>query len=789
MKLLFVEFRKLLSKPVFLLLILFLAAVVLVRFFMSCEELDYVDRALYSSVQKEIEEFPSEEAFLRLQRDRNGLMLVSFQKIYGDTEEGQELFQHQFSEIAEQYGISLEDFISEYEVYASDDEEREKHQSVLNTLLEQYSYRENYREFISELPERAEELSAISIFSHVSSFSNRSIKKSLRDYLSLGETEIRPDYDQGVKAVGSDYISILFVFVLTLGAAVILFSEEEENGLLALLQTTKKGHAELAAAKWAVLLLCSMAFTLLLYGGEVLIAGIRLSFGDVTRSLQSVADFQACCYRLSVGGYLGISVLLPMCSAAVFASLLAFFFIFLKKPWIAGGTAAGFAGSSYLFYRFLSENAALNALKFVNLFSLSDAYSRYSAYCNINFFGFPVSVLPSALLTGTVLLLASAFFSVLCFSKGIRLRITLPFSFKRKARIRGSVRLFSQEHYRLYIGAFGGVAMALMLFLGYRKTEHGELLLSNADYLYYTYGQEIAGEITDETGAWFLKKQEELNLEASGGITEDSELTEEERKAALFAAQMKSREIEEKRRVLERIREEYILLETARTRGIPVHYISEIQTDPIFSDGNAYLFSALLMLLILCFSCTPLFSQDEESGMGRLIRTTRNGRNRIFFLRYIVLLLFYTGAFLLFFLPYLYNWLKIVRMTDWGAPVQSVISYVHAEGSMTLQNFTILWLTGSFVSGLGFLAFAAVLSKFCRKNSTTMIVAAACVAADFFVNLLGFPVISSLVLSSGFAATEILRRAGRTWIIPVILMKNTGIAAALLFLHRRVFAR
>ena len=42
MKLLFVEFRKLLSKPVFLLLILFLAAVVLVRFFMSCEELDYV---------------------------------------------------------------------------------------------------------------------------------------------------------------------------------------------------------------------------------------------------------------------------------------------------------------------------------------------------------------------------------------------------------------------------------------------------------------------------------------------------------------------------------------------------------------------------------------------------------------------------------------------------------------------------------------------------------------------------------------------------------------------------
>ena len=150
------EFRKLLSKPVFLLLVFFMTAVLLVRFSMSISELDYVDRALYESVRKEMEALPREEALLRLQRDRDGLMLVSFQKIYGDTEEGQVLFQHQFSEIAEQYGMSLEDFISEYEAYVSDDEEREKLQSVLNTLLEQYNYRENYREFIRELPERAE---------------------------------------------------------------------------------------------------------------------------------------------------------------------------------------------------------------------------------------------------------------------------------------------------------------------------------------------------------------------------------------------------------------------------------------------------------------------------------------------------------------------------------------------------------------------------------------------------------------------------------------------------------
>ena len=223
MKLLYYELRKLLSKPVFLLLVLFTAAVLWVRFFMNCDQLDYVDRAMYRAVKKEMEALPAEEALLRLQRDRDGLMLLSFQKIYGETEEGQELFRRQFSGIAERYGMSLADFLSEYDAYAADDEERQKLQSVFNTLGEQYNYRESYHEFITDLPERAEELSSISVFSHAGSFSYRSIQKSLRDYLSLGEPEIRPDYDQGVKAVGLDYKSILFVFVLTHGAAVILF--------------------------------------------------------------------------------------------------------------------------------------------------------------------------------------------------------------------------------------------------------------------------------------------------------------------------------------------------------------------------------------------------------------------------------------------------------------------------------------------------------------------------------------------------------------------------------------
>ena len=52
-----------------------------------------------------------------------------------------------------------------------------------------------------------------------------------------------------------------------------------------------------------------------------------------------------------------------MAAALVFVSVTAFLFVILKKPWIAAGVSAVFAGANYLFYRFLSENAALNMLE------------------------------------------------------------------------------------------------------------------------------------------------------------------------------------------------------------------------------------------------------------------------------------------------------------------------------------------------------------------------------------------------------------------------------------------
>ena len=810
MKLLYYEFRKLLAKPIFLVPAFLVAAVLLVRFYGVCRDLDWVDQDLYQEKRAEMERLPYEEAVARLSRDRDGLLVFGMLQLFGDSPEARELLEMQYSDIAAQYGMSFSEFADEYEAYAESSEEINQLQTVLSTLSQQYTYIDTYRAFIEEFPRRAEKMKSVSIFSEQTSFSNRSILKSLRDYSRLGAVEIRPDYDQGITAIGSDHTSIAFLLFLLLGAAVILFSEERDNGMIHMLRSTMRGHIPLALAKWGALALFSVIMVLLVYGGRILIARLVLGFGDPSRSLQSVSAFRNCCYRIRVDGYLLMHLLLPMLVVILFSVLLSFLFVFFQQPWITAGISAAIAGGQYLLYRFLSDQAALNVLKFMNVFSFADVEARFASNNYMNLFGYPVSVISGGIVSFLLLFGAGMTGTVFCFSKGLQLKLSLPLRSRRIIRISGSVRLISHELYRLYLGAFGILILSILIYLGYQKIEKEELMLSNKEYLYYSWGQEIAGEVTEETGEWLRKKEQELNeavspdlysntpadesedvfdeSEESGDANAASDIGED-RMAALLFAQMRSRELQEEREALLRIQQEYQMLQIPLSKGIPVHYISEVQTDPVTNHGKSYLLQALLMMAILSICFCPVFSMDEESGMGKLVHTSRKGRTVVFLTRYLVMILFYTITFVIFILPYLYNWIHVYRMTDWDAPLTSVIRYTNCEGKMTIRGFVVLWFIGSFISGFGYAALMGLLSKYCKKQSTTMVMAITLIASDFFANLFGFAGISTTVLSSGFGMTELLPRLGHTGWLYGVFAKNALLTAAILLWHWRVYVR
>jgi len=579
-----------------------------------------------------------------------------------------------------------------------------------------------------------------------------------------------------VKAITESGNSLIFIIALILLSCAVVFSEEEGSGEHRIYLTTKKGHGSLAMAKLFALMCYSAGIFLLYFFGKLIIAGKLLGFGDISRSLQSISDFRNCCYSISVKDFLALSLLLPLAAVLFISLFTAFLCTVFSRIWVSVLIMGGYTGLSFFAYADIADNSVINFLKFLNPFALYDTGSRFSSYANVDLFGFPCTVLTTVFILGAVF---TVLFGILYFmAYSGKLKVTVPaVTLKRMIRIRGSVRLFSQEVYRLMIPGFGIIALTVLAVLSYNRILKSPASLSKEDYYYYAYGQELSGPIGPETGNWFTEKRMEL-MEEQSRVAED--YASDENLAAL-----KLSDINLKMKALDRVYLEYMQLLPAFSKGIPVHYISSIVTDPVFGDQSAYLLQGMLMMMILCISSSHLFSEDEETELIRLVKTTKHGRRKVFFTRYGVILLLYTLGFLLFKFPVLYNWLRIYKMSDFSAPVQSITSFSNADHSMTIALFTALWTVGSFISGAVFLAFCSALSSFIKKKSTVMAFSAVLIAVDFLCVIMDFPVVKYVGAASGFGLPSILNGLSSTVWVYVILGKNVCFLGLMLLLHWR----
>ena len=119
--------------------------------------------------------------------------------------------------------------------------------------------------------------------------------------------------------------------------------------------------------------------------------GLLYGFGDLSRSIQSVPAFRECVYRLDVGGFL-LRVLLIRAAIAVFLAALFFLMACLiRRGHILILSELAFCGAEFALERGIPLAGTLNWLKCVNVFWLWQPRGVFGTYCNLDFFGYPVS--------------------------------------------------------------------------------------------------------------------------------------------------------------------------------------------------------------------------------------------------------------------------------------------------------------------------------------------------------------------------------------------------------------
>lgn len=785
MRLIGYEFCKLFHKKVLLLIWLTAMFVLLFTFYGQCRESDIYDKELYAQLSEQYSAMDFDTALSKLEQESGALSQL--QLYAGLQAQGfdEEILQTIIESQAASLGMTFGEIQEEYQSYIDDAELLSATVRVLWYLQQQYQYRKDYETFLSEMPARAENLTSISIFTKPYSFSYRHILKSVEDYGQLDGISIVADYNQGVLALTGDRYTILFLLVLMMFVAGVLYPEEVDSRMITLLTSNKKGRLPLALAKWITLTLFAVLTALIVSLGKIIIAGRVLGFGDLSRPIQSVSYFRNCCHWLTVGGFLGRTVLFWMLVMVFASGLLSLVFWLFRDVRFSGGIYGGYLLISYLAYRFIDDASIWNIWKFINPFSFADVSGRFSSYQNLNFFGYPISVFVSGGVAFVIVLgiILAGYFMAFARCYQIKLPAILR---HRKTRIKGSIRLWQHEMFRLWIGNYGIVVLAVLMVLNYRNTEKSELLLDEDEYNYYAYSQQIRGEITPETDLWIAEETEKfntipqrsselVNLYKQGEIDEYTYL-KESHALEQFSKQQKA---------FSEISAQYWELKEVQGRGIPVHFINAIATDAIFGNMSRYVWSGMLLLLVCVFSLCGMFSNDYQTNMIFLVHTTRKGRSSVFLAKYGMMLLFYSLGFLCLALSLWYNWVVTYQMYDWGAPLQSISQFTRVKGNISIIGFIVLWFIQMYLSGCSFVILQAMLSLVCRKNSTTLIVSAICISLDFLISGFSFRGLSMLTLSSGFGLPMLLKSGGAVRLIWMELVKILLVIIGLLLYHRK----
>ena len=785
MRLIGYEFCKLFHKKVLLLIWLTAMFVLLFTFYGQCRESDIYDKELYAQLSKQYSAMDFNTALIKLERESSALSQLQLYTVLQEQGLDGEILQTIIESQAADLGMSFEEIQKEYKSYPDDAELLDATTRVLLYLQQQYKYIGDYDTFLSEMPARAESLTSISVFTTPNSFSYRHILKSVEDYGRLEGISIAADYSQGVLALTGDRYTILFLLVLMPFVAGVLYPEEVDSRMIALLTANKKGRLPLALAKWMTLTLFAILTALIVSLGKIIIAGRVLGFGDLSRPIQSVSYFRNCCHWLTVGGFLGCTVLFWVFVMVFASGLLSLVFWLFRDVRFSGGIYGGYLLISYLAYRFIDDASIWNTWKFINPFSFADVSGHFSSYQNLNFFGYPISVFMSggvvfAFVLGIIL--AGYFMAFTrCYQinqPSVRLH--------RKIRIKGSTRLWLHEMFRLWIGNYGIVILAVLIIWGYISTERDELLLSEDEYNYYAYSRQIRGEVTSETDRWIAQETDKFNsipeksaelvsLYKQGEIDEYTYLKESQ---ALELLSKKDKAFSE-------ISSQYRELKEAQERGIPVHFINAIATNAMFGNMSRYVWSGMLLLLVCVFSLCGMFSNDYQTNMIFLVHTTRKGRDSVFLAKYGMMLILYSLGFLCLALSFWYNWIVTYQMCDWGAPLQSISQFTQVKGNISIIGFIVMWFIQMYLSGCAFVILQAMLSLVCRKNSTTLIVSSICIALDFLISGFSFRGLSMLTLSSGFGLPMLLKQGGAVWLMWFELAKILLVVIGLLLYHRK----
>ena len=305
------EFLKIFTSKLFLytLIAFVLTNIILLiytRNIIKKDEIPYSAYKILNEEMKDLLEIEKQELINKEYEKNNAFSIIS--SILNNKNSDNE-FIRKFAESLKNENKELYDkYINEYQTriykYTKDES---KELAFFKEIKKEYEECKNYKQTISEILEKAENLETISIFQESQDdFSNKNIKDTAQIYEKMLDTKLEFIPAKGINSFTKMGITDILIILLIFVISTIIIYEEREKNLFLLIKSTKNGRCKTILAKIFVMFILIFVISLILYAINFIYYAITIGYGNLSANLQSINTFIYSTLTISIRGYIAL---------------------------------------------------------------------------------------------------------------------------------------------------------------------------------------------------------------------------------------------------------------------------------------------------------------------------------------------------------------------------------------------------------------------------------------------------------------------------------------------------
>lgn len=358
---------------------------------------------------------------------------------------------------------------------------------LTDRLFDEISACENYDSYLENIDNTARKMTGISLFADPDSFSYKNIARTPADFANLKGSKLTAAPSKGVSMATGFLATDLIAILMIMTVVVTIVTREKELDQITLSRTTYNGRMPLGIAKLFTCFAEAIVAEILLYGVNFAVSYFTYGFGDLSRQIQSVYEFNGSNLKISVLQYFALFFGAKLAVYCVFAAIIYLVTVVSNTAVkVYGALIITIAAEAVLYYT-IPSTSYLCPLKYINILAYANTKDLFASYLNLNIFGKPVNYMAVFVGSALVLLIVISILTVLIFSKQrvIKSR-TRKFSLARFTIFKGrTTNLFLQECYKVFIG--GKALLILIAFAVITAVSYSPISesFSSADDVYY----------------------------------------------------------------------------------------------------------------------------------------------------------------------------------------------------------------------------------------------------------------------------------------------------------------